>query len=188
MPNIDLLFFTSHYIFIFLLLLFISFLCTLAGLILTDLFYFLVSKPEIRYRELIIKHIMVQPFFGKLVSLTWIVLFRYGGCYCLCFSISYMCFYFALGCICIYVFYPARYWQLKVFMEEISLFVSICWPLLRSRTLYFGKQGVTWFCWYQSHVVTLWSGGYGDVTATYIRRSEIPSRIYAKHQYMQESE
>jgi len=30
--------------------------------------------------------------------------------------------------------------------------------------------------------------GYGDVTATYIRRSEISSRIYAKHQYRQESE
>ena len=32
------------------------------------------------------------------------------------------------------------------------------------------------------------SRGYGDATATYIRRSEIPSRIYAKHQYRQESE
>ena len=30
--------------------------------------------------------------------------------------------------------------------------------------------------------------GYGDVTATYIRKSEVPSRIYAKHQYRQESE
>ena len=30
--------------------------------------------------------------------------------------------------------------------------------------------------------------GYGDVTVTYIRRSKIPSRIYAKHQYRQESE
>jgi len=29
--------------------------------------------------------------------------------------------------------------------------------------------------------VTPRSGGYGDVTATYIRRSEMPSRIYAKH-------
>ena len=36
--------------------------------------------------------------------------------------------------------------------------------------------------------VTPRSRGYGDVTATYIRRSEIPSRIYAKHQYRQESE
>ena len=36
--------------------------------------------------------------------------------------------------------------------------------------------------------VTPRSGGYGDVTATYIRRSEIPSRIYAKHQYREESE
>ena len=36
--------------------------------------------------------------------------------------------------------------------------------------------------------VTPRSGGYGDVTATYIGRSEIPSRIYAKHQYRQESE
>jgi len=29
---------------------------------------------------------------------------------------------------------------------------------------------------------------YGDVTVTYIRRSEIPLRIYAKHQYKQGSE
>ena len=32
------------------------------------------------------------------------------------------------------------------------------------------------------------SHGYGDVTATYIRRSKIPSYIYTKHQYRQESE
>ena len=32
------------------------------------------------------------------------------------------------------------------------------------------------------------SRGYGDVTATHKRKSEIPSRIYAKHQYKQESE
>jgi len=36
--------------------------------------------------------------------------------------------------------------------------------------------------------VTPRSWRYGDVTATYIRRSEILSRIYAKHQYWQESE
>ena len=36
--------------------------------------------------------------------------------------------------------------------------------------------------------VTPLSRGYRDVTATYIRRSEIPSCIYAKHQYRQESE
>ena len=40
--------------------------------------------------------------------------------------------------------------------------------------------------WY--HPVTPRSGGYGDVTATYIRRLEIPSRINAKHHYMQELE
>ena len=32
------------------------------------------------------------------------------------------------------------------------------------------------------------SGKYGNVTATYIRGSEIPSCIYAKHQYREESE
>ena len=32
------------------------------------------------------------------------------------------------------------------------------------------------------------SCGYGDVTATCICRSEMPSRIYAKYQYRQESE
>ena len=35
--------------------------------------------------------------------------------------------------------------------------------------------------------VTPRSRGYGDVTAMYIRRSKIPSRIYAKHQYRQVS-
>ena len=28
-------------------------------------------------------------------------------------------------------------------MEEISLFVSICWPFSHTRTTYFGKRGVT---------------------------------------------
>jgi len=36
--------------------------------------------------------------------------------------------------------------------------------------------------------VTSRSREYIDVTATYIHRSKIPSCIYAKHQYMQESE
>jgi len=36
--------------------------------------------------------------------------------------------------------------------------------------------------------VTPRSHEYGDVTATYIYRSEIPSRLYSKHQYRQESE
>ena len=31
------------------------------------------------------------------------------------------------------------------------------------------------------YIVAPRSGGYGDVTTTYIRRSEIPSRIYTKH-------
>ena len=39
----------------------------------------------------------------------------------------------------------------KVFMEEISLFMSIYRALSRTRTLYYGKRGVTWFYWYQSH-------------------------------------
>ena len=36
--------------------------------------------------------------------------------------------------------------------------------------------------------VTPRSRGYGDVTATYIRKSKIPPRIYTKHQYRQELE
>ena len=36
--------------------------------------------------------------------------------------------------------------------------------------------------------VTPQSHEYGDVTATYIRESKVPPRIYAKHQYRQESE
>jgi len=40
--------------------------------------------------------------------------------------------------------------------------------------------------WYQP--VTPRFHGYGDATATYIRRSELPPHIYAKHQYRQESE
>ena len=37
-------------------------------------------------------------------------------------------------------------------------------------------------------IVTPQSGGYGDVTTTYILRSKIPLCIYAKHQHRQESE
>ena len=37
-------------------------------------------------------------------------------------------------------------------MEEISLFMSICWPSSRTHIPHFGKRGVTWFCWYQSQV------------------------------------
>jgi len=33
-----------------------------------------------------------------------------------------------LGCICIYVYCPARCWQPKVLMEEISLWVSVGRP------------------------------------------------------------
>jgi len=38
---------------------------------------------------------------------------------------------------------------------------------------------------HNSNNVTTRSRGYGDVTTTYIRRSKIPSHIYAKHQYRQ---
>ena len=37
-------------------------------------------------------------------------------------------------------------------------------------------------------IVTPRSREYGDVTVTYIRRSEIPSRVYAKRQYRKELE
>jgi len=37
-------------------------------------------------------------------------------------------------------------------------------------------------------LVTPRSHWYGDIIATYIRRSKIPSRIYAKHQYRQKLE
>ena len=100
--------------------------CTLAGLLLTDLYYFSIFRSESRYRELIVEHILVQLFSDEFSFFSWIVLFRYGGWYCLC-SVFHICaFIHALGCICIYVCYPARCWQPKVLMEEISLFVSIC--------------------------------------------------------------
>jgi len=35
----------------------------------------------------------------------------------------------------------------------------------------------------QNNIVMPRYRGYRDVTATFIRRSKIPSRIYAKHQY-----
>ena len=41
---------------------------------------------------------------------------------------------------------------------------------------------------FPSKGVTPRSLGYGNVTVTYICRTKIPSQMYAKHQYMQESE
>ena len=49
-----------------------------------------------------------------------------------------------------------------------------------------GKVGIHFRSWFSN--VTPRSRGYGDVTATYKRRSEIPLRIYTKRQYRQESE
>ena len=129
-------------IFIFSLLLFFFFLYS-CGPLLTELYYFSVSRSERRYRELIIEHILIQLFSDEFSFFSWLVLFRYGGWYCLWFSISYMCFIPALGCICIYVCYPTRCWQLKVITKEIFLFMSICWPSSHHHTLYFGKWGVT---------------------------------------------
>ena len=80
------------------------------------------------------------------------------------------------------------------------------WLIRRMKTIAFkeGRGRVCW-CWDHRHFrgpgggrgrkieirggnVTPWSHGYGDITATYIRRSKIPLRIYAKHQYRRESE
>jgi len=47
---------------------------------------------------------------------------------------------------------------------------------------------ITFLINYITSSVTPRSCGYGNVTVTYIRRSEIPLRICAKHQYRQESE
>jgi len=85
--------------------------CTLAGPLLTDLNYFLVSRSDSRYRELIVEHILVLLFSGEFYFFSWLVLFRYGGWYCLWFCVSYMWFYpCARLYMHIYVCYPARYW------------------------------------------------------------------------------
>ena len=105
---------------------------------LTDLYYFLVSRLESWYRELIVEHILIQLFSGEFNFFSWLVLFRYGGWYCWWFCFSYICFYpyaWLYMHICVL---SCSFWQLKIFMEEISLFVSICWPLSRTRTPYLG--------------------------------------------------
>ena len=57
-------------------------LCTLTCLLLTDLYYFSVSKSESQYRELIIEHILVQLFSSEfsfffltcLIQIWWMIL------------------------------------------------------------------------------------------------------------------
>ena len=82
-------------------------------------------------------------------------------------------FYF----IHIYLFYLCSRYKFAqmLFMLELELQLYFNW---------FSFQLVS----YVKPIVTPRSHGYGDVTATYIRKSEVPSRIYAKHQYRQESE
>ena len=57
------------------------------------LYYFSVSRSERWYRELFIDHILVQLFSSEFSFLSWLVLFRYSGWYCLWFCFSYMWFY-----------------------------------------------------------------------------------------------
>ena len=59
--------------------------------------------------------------------------------------------------------------------EFSSIWTSILSQLLILKTVW-------------SRTVTPRSRGYGNVTATYIHMVEIPSHMYAKHQYIQELE
>ena len=54
---------------------------------------------------------------------------------------------------------------------------------IKKRALLIGGEGL-----FILDLVTLRSHGYGDVAATNICRAEIPSHIYANHQYRQKSE
>jgi len=98
-----------HYIFMFLLLLFVSFLCTLAGPVLAVLYQFSISKSKSRYRR-----VDCRVYLGLVATLiSLIFLFDlyysdtvddiiYNSAFHICVFIS------ALDCICIYVCYPAR--------------------------------------------------------------------------------
>ena len=74
------------------------------------------------------------------------------------------------NCICVY--FVMFYCRGKILRENLST--------LKLYNLWENNKAM--------QKVTPRSDWYRDVSATYIRRSEIPSRIYAKHQYRQESE
>jgi len=82
--------------------------CTLAGPLLTDhYYYFSVSRSISWYRVLIVDHILVLRWVQ---FFSWFVLFRYSGWYVHVLVFHICDFIPALGCICIYVCYPARCW------------------------------------------------------------------------------
>ena len=103
----------------------VLFLCVLLLVRFWRTFIIFLSRSESWCRKLIVEHILVQLFSGEFSFFYWLVLFRYGGWYCLWFSFSYMYFY---PCAWLYMHIRVlsySFWQLKVLMEEISLFVSI---------------------------------------------------------------
>ena len=74
-----------------------------------------------------------------------------------------------------------------VYLITLDIFYTPCGGtlIMYTYTLHFMYSISFILC---RHCVTPQSRGYGDVTVTYIRRSEIPSCIYAKHQCKKESE
>jgi len=63
--------------------------CTLAGLLLTDhYYYYSIFRSASWYGEMIVEYILAQLFSSEFSSFSWLVLFRYSGWYCSCFSIS----------------------------------------------------------------------------------------------------
>jgi len=62
------------------------------------------------------------------------------------------------------------------------------WLVLYSQTP--SSTGIWWQMVRMDQLLTTtpWFRGYGDITVTYICRSKIPSHIYVKYQYRQESE
>ena len=82
-----------YYIFIFSLLSLFSFVYSCWSASDGPFYYFSVFRSESWHRELFVDHILVQLFSGEFNFLSWLVLFRYSGWYCLWFSFSYMWFY-----------------------------------------------------------------------------------------------
>jgi len=110
-------------------------------------------------------------------------------------SIFHICdFIPALGCICIYVCYPACYWQPKVFMEEFSLFVSICWPSSRTRIPFLGsgawQNRVDWTDPLQqqlSHLSQVFGVGYVNqkrIASDRAHRSDFSAHSYERYAFI----
>jgi len=126
--------------------------CTVVGLVLMDLYYFLVFRSESRYRGLIVEHILVQLSFGEfsfffstcLIQIWWMILFMIQYFIYVLLSLRFVVY--AYMCTVLLVIdslsIHGRDYTLREYLLAIITYpYSVFWEAARDMILFVSERG-----------------------------------------------